>query len=64
MTIYGGRKEVNGVIYIYEYKRSWGHTYRSFDGGNTWFRNSREAFQRAKDANQLQREGEIRVTVS
>ena len=61
MAIYCGTKEIDGVRYLYEYKRSWGHTYRSFDGGNTWFITSHEAFQQAKDANQLQREGEVRV---
>lgn len=58
MAIHCGRKEVDGVVYLYEYKRSWGHTYRSFDGGATWFRTSREAFQQAKAAGKLYSEQE------
>lgn len=62
MTIYTNSKQVNGLWYWYEYKRSWGHTYRSFDGGNNWFRTSREAFQQAKDAKQLHRVGQVKIT--
>ena len=52
-TIYCGTKEIDGVRYLYEYKRSWGHTFRSFDSGETWFRTSREAYQQAKAAGKL-----------
>lgn len=50
--------------YVYEYKRSFGKTYYSFDGGRNFFPSKSEAYKSAQSAGTLQKTGTIRQTVS
>lgn len=62
-TIYCGTCQVKatGERFEYTYKRSWGHTYYSFDGGDTWHRRTLDAFRAAEAAGKLHRKGEVKV---
>lgn len=55
-------ESATGNRYEYQSKQSWGKVYHSFNGGRDWNQSKRAAFLIAKDANQLQPEGMIRVT--
>ena len=44
-----------GERYHYDYRQSWGHTYYSFDRGDTWHRTRSAAYRAAKDADRLWR---------
>lgn len=54
-------ESATGNRYEYETKQSWGKVYYSFNGGRDWNQSKRTAFLIARDANQLQPEGTIRV---